>query len=152
MTSPEKIAQYNEYLLEINPLNEFRKLIGAPIVEPLLPNFCRGGNTGSRNKWEQDADAKKDTKKDKGAKYAGLNSMALQRQNVINMDYLPGTDPRVALNNEVPPPDGKNNYYSNSGADGRYRDTKAVYENDYITTINLGIGILLSLYIISQKD
>ena len=51
MTSPEKIAQYNEYLLEISPLNEFRKLIGAPVVEPLLPNFCRGGNTDDRNNW-----------------------------------------------------------------------------------------------------
>ena len=30
--NPESIAQYNEYLLNINPLNEFRKLIVAPIT------------------------------------------------------------------------------------------------------------------------
>ena len=159
MTSPEKIAQYNEYLLEISPLNEFRKLIGAPVVEPLLPNFCRGGNTDDRNNWENSADASKSVQKGSGGKYGNLNKNASDRANESEQErlnrlyggYLPGTDPRYALNNPIPPPDGKNNHYSNTGAEGRYKDTKAIYEHDYLTTVNLGIGILLSLYIISQK-
>jgi hypothetical protein len=158
MTSPEKIAQYNEYLLDINPLNEFRKLIGAPIVEPLLPNFCRGGNSDSRNNWENNADKgtgkEKGKDKKKGSLYASTNARQLGRQGEGGplLRYLPGSDPNMALNLPMPPPDGKNTYYSNTGTDGRYKDTKAVYEHDYVTTINLGIGILLTLYIISQKD
>ena len=130
MTSPEKIAQYNEYLLEINPLNEFRKLIGAPIVEPLLPNFCRGGNSGSRNNWENNAN-KKTVKKEK-PQHGSINTRSLSRQGEggTSLQYLPGCDPNMALNLPMPPPNGKNTYYSNTGADGRYKDTKAVYEHD----------------------
>lgn len=161
MTSSESIAQYNEYLLNINPLNEFRKLVGAPIVEPLLPNFCRGGNTENRSDWESNADKggiKSGSSKGKG-KNKGLNANQRNRgdeseQERINRlygGYLPGTNPNNPLNQSMPPPDGENNYYSNTGAEGRYKDTKAIYKDDYLTTINLGIGILLSLYIISRK-
>tara|TARA_A100001015_G_scaffold320990_2_gene449511 strand:+ start:1361 stop:1738 length:378 start_codon:yes stop_codon:yes gene_type:complete len=123
-----------------------------------LPDFCRGGNSGSRNNWENNADKGIDKGKDKGKKYGfqygqtNERSLGRQGQGGTLLRYLPGTDPNMALNLPMPPPDGKNTYYSNTGADGRYKDTKAVYEHDYITTINLGIGILLTLYIISQKD
>ena len=155
--NPESIAQYNEYLLNINPLNEFRKLIGAPITEPLLPNFCRGGNTDARNNWESNYDNKSDKKPPEKSKYdnSGLIDLGEEseqdRINRLYSGYLPGTNPNNLLNQPIPPPDGENDYYSNTGAEGRYRDTKAVYEADYLTTINLGIGILLSLYIITRK-
>lgn len=158
MTSPENIAQYNEYLLNINPLNEFRKLIGAPIVEPLLPNFCRGGNTQDRSNFDKDMDKKKDKKPD--VKPIGYDNSYIidlgneneqDRINRLNDGYLPGTNPNNPLNQSIPPPDGGNDYYSNTGAEGRYKDTKAIYEHDYLTSINLGIGILLTIYIISKK-
>jgi|SRR6056300_383073 len=155
--NPESIAQYNEYLLNINPLNEFRKLIGAPITEPLLPNFCRGGNTDARNNWELNADKSKKQRTTKKSKYdnSGLINLGEEseqdRINRLYGGYLPGTNPNNPLNQPIPPPDGENDYYSNTGAEGRYKDTKAVYEDDYLTTINLGIGILLSLYIITKK-
>lgn len=154
--NPESIAQYNEYLLNINPLNEFRKLIGAPITEPLLPNFCRGGNTDARNNWESNAD-KPPTKPSIKSKYDNSGLIALgeeseqDRINRLYGGYLPGTNPNNSLNQSIPPLDSKNNYYSNTGVEGRYKDIKAIYEDDYLTTINLGIGILLSLYIITKK-
>ena len=70
----------------------------------------------------------------------------------LNLKYSPGTNPDYALNVPMPPPDGKNNAYSNSGADGRYKDTKMLYEKDYLTTINLIIGILISLSVIAKKS
>ena len=154
--NPESIAQYNEYLLNINPLNEFRKLMGAPITEQLLPNFCRGGNNDARNNWESNADKSTEKKPDK-SKYdnSGLLDLGEEskqaRINSLYGGYLPGTNPNNHLNQQIPPPDGENDKYSNTGAEGRYKDTKAVYEDDYLTTINLGIGILLSLYIITRK-
>ena len=52
----------------------------------------------------------------------------------------------------MPPPDGKNNAYSDSGSGGRYKDTKMLYEREYLTTINLIIGILISLSVIAKKS
>lgn len=129
----------------------------------MLPNFCRGRGNNERNNFDKYVDAGLD----KGLKRSGvlssttnannnasnnLNDDDRNRRNRLKSKYLPGGNPNYLLNGPLPPPDGKNNAYSNSGADGRYKDTKMLYERDYLTTINLIIGILISLSVIAKKS
>lgn len=126
----------------------------------MLPNFCRGRGGGARNNFDKNADSQKPTIKS-GVSGITANSNKittnllsqddkLRLQN-LNDGYLPGTDPSYGLNQEIPPPDGKPDFYSNTGAEGRYKDTKNLYEDDYLTIINLGVGILISLIVIAKK-
>lgn len=125
----------------------------------LLPNFCQGYGSSHMEDHDQNQDHIP-------SGYSGpTDSVLYQRYlaqrragesyedwlNRVNGGYLPGTNPNNPLNNPIPPPDGDNNYYSNTGADGRYKDNKAIYMKDYITTLNLGIGILLCLTIIAKN-
>jgi hypothetical protein len=125
----------------------------------MLPDFCQGYGSSHIDKHTENQ--QKIPTGTGGPSENVLNSRFLAEKlrgeeydewlNRINDGYLPGGNPNYALNNPIPPPDGENNYYSNSGADGRYKDNKAIYMKDYITTINLGIGILICISIIAKK-
>ncbi len=117
----------------------------------LLPNFCSGGNSSDRNNWDANANANKSkgsNENDNNGKYRGLNK---DRLNGYNYRHLGNIDPNVGLLGPMPPPDGSNTHYSNSGASGRYRDMKRLYTREIIETANLGIGIILTMYIIAKK-
>ena len=131
----------------------------------MLPNFCAGRGFDARNnfdKYVNDARGRDDVRRKTGpsSRTSNANRNALDNRNNdeknrlkrLSSKYFPGTNPDYALNGPMPPPDGKNNAYSNSGADGRYKDTKMLYEKDYLTTINLIIGILISLSVIAKKS
>jgi len=128
----------------------------------LLPNFCQGYGSSHMNNHSQN-------QQNIPTGYTGYtgptDSVLYQRYlaqrragesyedwlNRVNGGFLPGTNPNNSLNNPMPPPSGGNDFYSNTGADGRYNDNKAMYMKDYITTLNLGIGILLCLTIIAKN-
>ena len=128
----------------------------------MLPNFCRGRGGGSRSNFDRNLNNLKRAKIDTGASDGTNNSnrstMNLyndddrNRTNSLNGGYLPGTNPGYALNGPLPPPDGGNDFYSNTGANQRYKDTKQLYGKDYLTTINLIVGILISLSVIAKKS
>ena len=121
----------------------------------MLPNFCRGRGNNERNNFDKYVDAGVDTGERTGVLSSttnannnasnNLNDDERNRSNSLKSKYLPGGNPNYLLNGPLPPPDGKNNAYSNSGADGRYKDTKMLYERDYLTTINLIIGLIFLL-------
>lgn len=130
----------------------------------MLPNFCAGRGFDARNnfdKYVNDGRGRDDVKRTGVlSRTSNANKNALDNRNNdeknrlknLSLKYFPGTNPDYALNGPMPPPDGKNNAHSNSGADGRYKDTKMLYEKDYLTTINLIIGILISLSVIAKKS
>tara|TARA_B100000282_G_C31629745_1_gene443307 strand:- start:261 stop:650 length:390 start_codon:yes stop_codon:yes gene_type:complete len=128
----------------------------------MLPNFCRGRGDRSRSRFDRNLDNLKTAKIDTGASdstnKSNRSTMNLynnddrNRTNSLNSGYLPGTNPGYALNGPLPPPDGGNDYYSNTAASQRYKDTKQLYGKDYLTTINLIVGILISLSVIAKKS
>ena len=117
----------------------------------MLPNFCRGRGTQNITDFQDKMDDITEKPPSSSSKGPSINSL----QNEIGELYdincelqqqsTPG-NPNYGLNKEA-----EADLYSNSGADGRYEDTKAIYKKDYLTTINLGIGIILSLVLISKK-
>ena len=128
----------------------------------MLPNFCRGRGDPSRNRFDRNMNNLKRPRIDRGASdstnKSNISTMNLynnddrNRTNSLNGGYLPGTNPGYALNGPLPPPDGGNDFYSNTGANQRYKDTKQLYGKDYLTTINLIVGILISLSVIAKKS
>lgn len=128
----------------------------------MLPNFCRGRGDRSRSNFDRNVDNLKKAEVDTGASDStnksnsstmnSYNQNDLNRRNNLNAGYLPGTNPGYALNGPLPPPDGGNDIYSNTGANQRYKDIKKLYGRDYLTTINLIVGILISLTVIAKKS
>jgi hypothetical protein len=135
--------------------------------KPGLPNFCNIGNSSQRNQWNTNKERNElnrlknqnnlDDKMQKDIERKNLNLTNKEKGILYDRDYyrkmyggfLPGENPEYALNNALPP-DG-NNINSNTGVDGRLKDSKNIYYKTYATTINLSLGILLSLYIIIKK-
>ena len=125
----------------------------------LLPNFCSGGNSSDRNNWDANANKYKDLKsRDNTGKYKDLNSRRLNdydrnnfNSNKYGYKHLGNIDPNAGLLGPMRPPGGANTHYSNSGASGRYRDMKRLYTKEVIKSANLGIGIILAMYIIAKK-
>lgn len=117
----------------------------------MLPNFCRGRGTQNINDFRDKVDNIKEKPPTPTSKRPSTNSLQSEIGELYDIKWqlkqqsTPG-NPNYGLNKPL-----EDDYYSNSGADGRYRDTKAIYEKDYLTTINLGIGIILSLVLISKK-
>lgn len=117
----------------------------------MLPNFCRGRGTQNINDFKDKVDNIKEKPIITPSKGPSINSLQNKIGELYDISWqiqqqsTPG-NPDYVLNKE-----SEADIYSNSGADGRYRDTKAIYEKDYLTTINLGIGIILSLVLISKK-
>lgn len=134
---------------------------------PQLPNFCRLGRRSYRNRWNQnknrndrnESQRQRDLqrKKDEDIKRRNTNLTNEEKGILYDKDYnrrlnggfLPGENPNFELNNPLLP-DGPN-IYSNTGLDGRLKDSKKLYYKTYATTVNLTLGILLSLYIIIKK-
>jgi hypothetical protein len=126
----------------------------------LLPNFCQGRGSNHLNQFNDNMS------RGKGRRTGGPDNETLYQRYLSERlanesyedwllrlygGYLPGTDPRYALNQSMPPPDGTNNMYSNSGADGRYKDNKSLYMKQFLNSINLSIGILLCITILAKK-
>lgn len=117
----------------------------------MLPNFCRGRGTQNITDFQDKIDDIKEKPPSSSSKAPSINSLQSGIGELYDIEWqlkqqsTPG-NPNYGLNKE-----SEADIYSNSGADGRYRDTKAIYEKDYLTTINLGIGIILSLVLISKK-
>ncbi len=136
-------------------------------TNPRLPNFCNIGNSSDRNKWNQNIinnnknksrELNKNQRRiNEDIKRRNINLLNLERNNYYDRNYyrnlnggfLPGENPSNPLNNKLLP-DGPN-IYSNTGTDGRLKDSKKLYYKTYATTMNLTLGILLSLYIIIKK-
>jgi hypothetical protein len=131
----------------------------------LLPNFCQGYGSQHMDNHNQNQQDQQNNP-DLSTGYSGpTDSVLYQRYlaqrrsgqsyqdwlNVVNGGFLPGTNPNNPLNTMMISSDGSKTFYSNTGADGRYKDNKATYMKDYITTINLGIGILVCLAIIAKN-
>tara|TARA_A100001015_G_scaffold157503_1_gene174765 strand:+ start:8129 stop:8482 length:354 start_codon:yes stop_codon:yes gene_type:complete len=114
-----------------------------------LYNFCAGRGCGGIDSYRDNVDSTPITTQT--VEVGTGNNNAGNISEIDGIVYLAGEDPKFSLNGELPPPDGKNNAYSNSGSAGRYRDTKLTYEKDYLISFNLITGILISLFIISKK-
>jgi len=138
-----------------------------PYAKPLLPNFCNIGNSSQRNQWNTNKERKDNNRLKRQNELSDKMRKDLERKNLnltneergILYDrnyykkkyggFLPGENPNYALNNSLLP-DG-HNINSNTGVDGRLKDSKNLYYKTYATTLNLSLGILLSLYIIIKK-
>ena len=136
-------------------------------TNPRLPNFCNIGNSSDRNKWNQNIinnnknksrELNKNQRRiNEDIKRRNINLLNLERNNYYDRNYyrnlnggfLPGENPSNPLNNKLLP-DGPN-IYSNTGTDGRLKAGKKLYYKTIATTMNLTLGILLSLYIIIKK-
>jgi len=116
----------------------------------MLPNFCRGRGTQNITDFQDKMDDIKEKPPLSSSKGPSINSLQNKIGELYDIKWelqqqsTPG-NPNYGLNKE------ETDIYSNSGADGRYEDTKAIYKKDFLTTINLGIGIILSLVLISKK-
>ena len=136
-------------------------------TKPGLPNFCNIGNSSDRNNWNQNIINNNKNKSrelnenqrrmNEDIKRRNINFSNEERNNYYDRNYyrnlnggfLPGENPSNPLNNKLLP-DGPN-IDSNTGTDGRLKDSKKLYYKTYATTMNLTLGILLSLYIIIKK-
>ena len=136
-------------------------------TQPQLPDFCRLRGRRYRDRWNQNknrndrnkSQRRRDLqrKMNEDSKRRSTNLTNEEKGILYDRDYyrrlnggfLPGENPNFELNNPLLP-DG-NNINSNTGLDGRLEDSKKIYYKTYATTVNLSLGILLSLYIIIKK-
>ena len=136
-------------------------------TQPQLPDFCRLRGRGYRDRWNQNknrndrnkSQRRRDLqrKMNEDSKRRSTNLTNEEKGILYDRDYyrrlnggfLPGENSSNPLNNSLLP-DGPN-IYSNTGVEGRLKDSKKLYYKTYATTVNLTLGILLSLYIIIKK-
>ena len=131
----------------------------------MLPNFCQGNGSGHINEFAKNIDNVNANNNIINSKNIGPSQNILYQRYLANkrsnesynnwlqryyQSLLPGQDPNYALNQKIPKPDGKNNYYSNAGTGSRYKDYKKLYYKEYLNTINLGIAILICLLIVNK--
>ncbi len=136
-------------------------------TKPGLPNFCNIGNSSDRNNWNQNKnkdnrnkakqqnESQRRSNEDNKRKNTNLSNE--EKGILYDRDYyrklyggsLPGENPSNPLNNSLLP-DGPT-IYSNTGVEGRLEDSKKLYYKTFAATVNLTLGILLSMYIIIKK-